>query len=128
MNIYQLLASVVACLLIYLILKGFNERFAVYVSIAGAILILFYVCTKLASVFGFIQHLANSAGIENQYFEAVIKGLAVCYLGEFTVSACKDCGQSGWSDKVELACRCTLLVLAIPLFEDFLQVILGLLE
>lgn len=128
MNIYQLLISVAACLLIFLVLKSVNERFAVFVSIGGAILILFYVVSKLTSVFAFIQHLAESAGIKNQYFETVVKGLAVCYLGEFTVSSCKDCGQSGWGDKVELACRCTLLVLAIPLFEDFLDVIVGLLE
>ena len=128
MSIYQLLASIIACLLLYLLLKTFYERFAVFATVAGAVLILFYVCTKLTSVFTFINHLAESAGINNEYFEVVIKGLAICYLGEFTVSTCKDCGQSGWGDKVELACRCTLLVLAIPLFEDFLDVIVGLLE
>ena len=126
MNIYQFLACVVACLVLYLFLKGINERFAVFITVAGAVLILVYVLTKLSSVFSFIQHLANSAGINNSYFEVVIKGLAVCYLGEFTVSSCKSCGQNGWGEKVELACRCTLLVLAIPLFEDFLEIILGL--
>ena len=128
MNIVQLLASVIACLLIFLLLKVFNERFAVFASIGGAILVLFYVCTKLSSVFTFIHHLADSAGINNTYFQAVLKGLTVCYLGEFTVSTCKDCGQGGWGDKVELACRCTLLVLAIPLFEDFLEMLMGLLK
>ena len=128
MNIYQLLAAVIACLLAYLVLKNFNEKFSVFASAAGAVLILYYVCTKLSSVFTFIQHLSESAGINNDYFNVVLKGLAVCYLGEFTVSTCKDCGQSGWGDKVELACRCTLLVLAIPLFEDFLDVVVGLLK
>lgn len=128
MSIYQLLACVIACLVLFLLLKGINERFAVFVTAAGAILIFVYVLTKLSSVFLFIDHLADSAGISNGYFEAVIKGLAVCYLGEFTVSSCKSCGQNGWGDMVELACRCTLLVLAIPLFEDFLEILLGLLE
>lgn len=128
MSIYQLLGGVIAGLILFLLLKTFNERFAVFVAIAGAILILSYVLTKLSSVFTFIEHLAKSAGVNNRYFEAVIKGLAVCYLGEFTVSSCKSCGQNGWGDAVEVACRCTLLVLAIPLFEDFLNVLLGLLE
>ncbi len=128
MTIFQLLAAVIAGLLLYLLLKGFNERFAVFASVAGAIMILFYVSTKLTSVFTFVEHLAEHAGVHNDYFKVVLKGLTVCYLGEFTASACKDCGQSGWCDKVELACRSTLLVLSIPLFEDFLHVILGLLE
>ncbi len=128
MSIYQLLAAVVGCLLVSIVLKVFNERFLVFVSVAGAVLILFFICTKLTSVFTFVHHLADSAGVKNTYFEVVIKGLTICYLGEFTVSACKDCGQNGWSDKVELACRCSLLVLAIPLFEDFLDVVMGLLK
>ena len=128
MSIFQLFAAVIAGLLLYLLLKGFNERFAIFASVAGAIMIIFYVSAKLTSVFTFVQHLAEQAGVHNDYFKVVLKGLAVCYLGEFTSSACKDCGQGGWSDKVELACRSTLLVLSIPLFEDFLQVIVGLLE
>ena len=128
MSIYQLLAVISACLLLYLLLKSFNERFAVFASVAGAVLILLFICTKLTSVFTFVHHLAESSGINNGYFNVILKGITVCYLGEFTVGACKDCGQSGWSDKVELACRCTLLVLAIPLFEDFLGVLVGLLE
>ncbi len=128
MNIYQLLIAILACLMSYLLLRGINERFAVFASLAGALFILFYVCTRLTSIFTFITHLSESAGVNNEYFEVVLKGLAICYLGEFTVSACKDCGQSGWGDKVEIACRCSLLILAIPLFEDFLAVITGLLE
>ena len=128
MNIYQLLGMVIACLIIYLLLKNLNERFAIFVTVAGCIVVLVFVLTKLSSVFVFIRHLAANAGIQNDYFEAVIKGLAICYLGEFTVNFCKSCGQTGWGEAVELACRCTLLVLAIPLFEDFLEIIVGLLE
>lgn len=128
MSIYQLLGGVIAGLILFLLLRTVNERFGVFVVMAGAIMILIYVLTKLSSVFSFINHLAESAGVDNRYFEAVIKGLAVCYLGEFTISSCKSCGQNGWGDAVEVACRCTLLVLAIPLFEDFLDILLGLLE
>ncbi len=128
MSIYQLFAAVGAILAIYLILKSFNERFAVYVSLAGAVVLMLYICMKLSAVFSFVRHLAESISISNEYFGVILKGLAICYLGEFTVSTCKDCGQGGWGDKVELACRCTLLVLAIPLFEDFLDIIVRMLE
>ncbi len=128
MSIYQLLGGVIAGLILFLLLRTVNERFGVFVVMAGVVMILVYVLTKLSSVVSFIDHLAESAGVNNRYFEAVIKGLAVCYLGEFTISSCKSCGQNGWGDAVEVACRCTLLVLAIPLFEDFLNILLGLLE
>ncbi len=128
MTIYQLLGCVILCLIVFLILRNINERFSVFVTIAGTLVVLAFVITKLSSVFGFIQHLADCAGVSNDYFKVVLKGLAVCYLGEFTISACKSCAQNAWADAVELACRCTLLVLAIPLFEDFLEVIMRLLK
>ena len=128
MNIYRLLGIVVICLVIFLLLRVLNERFAVLITIGGAVILLFYICTQLSAVFDFVHHLSEGAGIKNEYFVVILKGLAICYLGEFTVSACKDFGQNGWGEKVELACRCTLLVLAIPLFEDFIAMIAGLIE
>ncbi len=128
MTIYQLLMTVVGGLLLYIIVRNINERYSVFISLSGAVILLYFVCTELSSVFSFIDRLGARVHIDNKYFSAVLKGLAVCYLGEFAVSICKDCGQAGWGDKVELACRCTLLVLAIPLFEDFLEVITRLME
>ena len=128
MTVFQLMAAVIVCLISGLLLKSFNERFAVYISLAGIVIVLGFVLIKLSSVFAFIYQLAEDAGIKSDYFQVVIKGLAVCYLGEFTTSACKSGGQNGLGDAVELACRCTLLVLAIPLFEDFLAIIVGMLE
>ena len=55
MSIYQLLAVIIASLLLFLVIKGVNERFAVYVTLAGAIAILFYVITQLSSVFELSQ-------------------------------------------------------------------------
>lgn len=128
MTIFQILTLIAVALVVLLTVKSINDRFAVYISIAVALLVLFFVCSRLSLIFGFVDQLADRAGIRNQYFEVIIKGLSICYLGEFTISSCKDCGQSGWVDKVDLACRCALLVLAIPLFEDLLDVLTGLLE
>ena len=114
--------------MLYLIVKNINERYAVFVSLGGAIIILLFACTELSSVFTFIDRLGTRLDVKNEYFSVVLKALAICYLGEFTVGICRDSGQAGWGDKVELACRCTLLVLAIPLFEDFLDVITRLME
>jgi len=128
MSIFSLLSIVVACILLFLLVKSFHDRFTGFVSIAVAIFLLFFISTKLSSVFTFVQHLAQTVGVNNKYFKIVLKGISVCYLCEFTVSACKDCGQSGWGDKVELACRCAILVMTIPMFEDFLDVLTGFLK
>lgn len=128
MNFFQFLSSVVGCLLLFLAVKSFNERFSFLISVSFGLMMLLFICFKITPIFEFLQELASTAGIQNKYFAIILKCLSVCYLGEFVVGICKDCGQSGWGDKVELACRCTLLVTAIPLFEEFLDVIKGMLK
>ena len=128
MTIYHLFVTVIGALLLFLIVRNVNEKYSVFITVSGAIALLLFICTELFSVFSFIKELGNQVHINNKYFSVVLKGLTVCYLGEFTASICKDCGQTGWGDKVEVACRCTLLVIAIPLFKDFLDVITRLME
>ena len=128
MTFYQLIIFVVVGLIFFLLLKNVNERYAVFLSFAGGIALLLFIAGELGAVVEFINKLGNKLGEGNKYFPIILKGLFVCYLGEFTISVCKDCGQMGWADKVEMACRCTLLVLAIPLFEDFLNVIVRLMQ
>ena len=128
MDIAKLLISAAGLAVLYLAVRSINERFAVLVSLAVGILILFAIIVALKPIFVFVQELASGTGIDNRYFKTVIKCLAMCYLCEFSAGICRDIGQGGWGEKLELACRCSLLVLAIPLFEEFLDVVVNLLE
>ncbi len=128
MSIYQLCAGVVGALLIYLFLKNTQERFATLLFIAGSILILLFLLPKIPPLFSFANQLADYAQINQTYFSSVLKSLAICYLGEFTAGICKDFGVAGWGEKIELACRCSLLFIALPLFEDFISMLTEMLK
>jgi stage III sporulation protein AD len=128
MTIYNLLAATAAGLLLFLLIRSINDKFAVFVTVGGSLLILLFICSKLSDMFSFAEELGERIGVDNKYFNVIFKGLSICYISEFTVWFCRDCGQSGWADKIEMACRCALLTLAIPLFEDFLTIVLRLME
>lgn len=128
MTVYHLLFFIVAAAIIYLLIRGFNEKYAVFISLACGIIIIFFICQKLFPIFDFMQRLSVLAKINNQYFDIILKGIAICYLSEFTIGICKDCGLLGWIEKIEIACRCAILVLSIPLLEDFLKIISGLMK
>ncbi len=128
MSIFQLCAGAIGVLLIYLFFKNAQEKFASMLLIAGGILILLFVVQKLPPLLTFADQLAEYAHINETYFSSVLKSLAVCYLGELTAGACKDFGVAGWGEKIELACRCSLLIIALPLFEDFLSLLTEMLK
>ena len=69
MTIYSLLTAIMVCLLLYLIVRSFNERFAVFVTIGGTLMVLFFVCSKLSSVFTFANELSERIGVESKYFK-----------------------------------------------------------
>ena len=120
--------AMVVALILFLILRSVNERYTVFITLGGSLLLLFFICSKLSAIFLYLRELGDRVGVENNYFNIIMKCLGICYVTEFTGGFCKDCGQNGWAEKMELACRCVILVLAIPLFEDFLNVIMKLLE
>lgn len=128
MDITQILAAVAVCLILYLVLKTVHPPFAVYVSVAVGLLLIGFIVHRLSGIFTFAQSLAQKASVDQKYFGVVMKCLGICYLGELTSGSCKECGQNGWADKVELACRCSLIVISIPIFEDFLGLIFDLLQ
>lgn len=128
MTIYRVIAILFIALILWLIMRNINERYTVFITIAFSVLILIYITGELSSIFSFIKKIADNSGLNNKYFKTIIKGLSICYLCEFIAGFCKDCGQNGWADKVELACKCTLLVLAMPLFEDLLKMVIRLME
>ena len=128
MTIYQLLFWIIGAVILHLLIRNFNEKYAVFISLGCGILIIFFICQKLFPIVGFLEKLRDAAKIKNQYFEVILKGIAICYLSEFAMGICKDCGLQGWVDKIELACKCAILVMSVPLLEEFLEVIVGLMK
>ncbi len=123
MNIYQLCAGVVASLLIYLVVKSTQDKFASVILIAGGLLILLFIVEKIPPLIKFAYQLATYAEVNEIYFRTVLKAIAICYLSEITSGICKDFGAVTWADKIVLACRCSMLIVALPLFEEFLALV-----
>ncbi len=128
MTVYQLLGLIVGALILYLFLKQAQERFALLLIAGVGLVILLFVLKQIPALLDFTKELAGYANVNEQAFQSVLKGLAICYLGDMTVGICKDFGVPAWCEKIELACRCSLLLIALPLFRDFLSLLTGMLK
>jgi stage III sporulation protein AD len=60
------------------------------------------------------------------YVSVAVKVIGVAYMAELGASVCTDAGESAIAAKIELAGRVMLLVLAMPVLMDLLNIILGL--
>ncbi len=123
MDIISVVGISICALILIVSIKDTNSQYTVLIAIAASVIILLYVITQLSVVTNFIDDLAVRAGIDNQYFEIILKALGICYLCEFGSSLCRDAGQNSLATKMELACKCSVLVISLPLFSDILELI-----
>jgi stage III sporulation protein AD len=66
---------------------------------------------------GTVRSLFVRSGLPSEYMQIVLKALGICLLTQLASDACRDAGEQGLANKVDLVGKATLLTMAIPLFE-----------
>lgn len=122
----KLLLFSICALILILVLKPFNPTITKIIAAFTAISVLIYASLQLGAVIDFIKKLADNASIDSRYIEIILKCIGICILGDFTTGICKDCGEGVLASGVEFVCKCSILVIALPLYSDIFNLILKL--
>lgn len=110
-----------------LIVKPVRNDFAIFIAIAGGLVITFLVLDYLTDIFDVFKNIISSTGLSSNLYKLLIKIIAIGYLIEFAVSICSDTGNSSLGDKVLLGGKIVIMVMALPIITNILQIIIGLL-
>lgn len=117
------LITCVACL----ILKPIRPDFAILLSIAGGIIIIFYLISYLGSIFDIFGNIFNLSGINSSLYGIIFKIIGIGYLTEFASSICSDTGNSSLGDKLLLGGKIIILVMALPIVTSIIDIVMQLL-
>ena len=104
-----------------------SEKFKGYVTLASSLIffLLFFKTAKpLWELFSSITEKSQSSEI----FQAIFKGLGISLLVSLCASFCRDLGENGVAEKLELCGKAATLSLAIPFLYSLLEMMGGLLE
>ncbi|XOQ47156.1 MAG: Stage III sporulation protein AD [Thermocaproicibacter melissae] len=110
------LAAVVAAML-----RRYHKEYAVLISIAAGVVILFAIFSGVQPAVSQIGKLLSAAGLSASYTVILLKTLGICFLAQFAADACRDAGENALASNVELAGKIAIIILALPLFEDIVQ-------
>lgn len=127
MNIVRLLTIGVLISISALLLER-SKGFSVLSIIAGAVSVLAFGMAHLQSVMDFLQTLESKTSLSSGYLAIIYKVIGICILGEFSVSVCTDNHHQTLGKALEFTCKCSVLTLALPIFQDVLKVIGDLLQ
>ena len=126
--VIKIMLLIICSLMLVTILKSVKSGVSVFLLIFVTAAVFVFVCTQLGSVIDFINTLASKAGIDEQYIGIILKCIGVCFLGDFAAGICRDCCENTLANNSEIVCKCSIIVIALPMYIDIFNLILKLWE
>lgn len=91
----------------------------------GAVMLVLIV-PDIARVVSALVHISELAHIPAQYLALLLKVVGISYLTVFVAQLAVDSGETGTGQRIELAGKIAILILAIPLIASITETVLKL--
>lgn len=126
MNIIGIAGLALVTAVIAVLLRRYNQEYAVVVSITAGVVILVQILANIMPAIRQINDLLSAAQLSGEYALILFKTLGICFLAQFAADSCRDAGESALASKVEMAGKLCIVLLALPLFEKIASTALAL--
>ncbi|AUJ26299.1 stage III sporulation protein AD [Virgibacillus dokdonensis] len=124
MDILQIVTLGLVASLLYIILKNVNQTFAFFVVLLTGVVIFLSIIQQINHIFQLIQALGAKAQVDGMYLETILKIIGIAYIAELGANITKDAGLTSVANKIELAGKLFILLLAIPIITAVIEAIL----
>jgi len=108
--------------------KKYSPEYAFQVSLVTGLVILVLILDYLIYAVDFVKKLVAKYNVPFEYLTIVLKVIGIAYLSEFAVNLLKDVGENSIAAKVEIAAKIIIVVISLPLFSTFFDMIFGLMN
>ena len=126
MDILKIVGTGLLTTFAVLVLKPSKPEIAAIVGIAGGLVVLLMFVDSLSFVITNLTAIVHKTGIHSEVFGAILKIIGIGYLTEFASSICIDAGNQSMSQKILLAGKVIILVLALPIVNNLIEIVANL--
>lgn len=126
MDIVKVVAVGLITVIASIIVKQVKPEIAVLINIAGSIVIIVMVIQLLQNVFGNFMNIFDKTGVSNSLFVPILKIIGIGYLCEFGANLCVDGGCNSIADKILFCGKISILIIALPVINSVIDVVLEL--
>ncbi|MBQ8790913.1 MAG: stage III sporulation protein AC/AD protein family [Ruminiclostridium sp.] len=126
MNIIAFIGAGVIGAVLSVVLKQYRPEFSVYISLATGMIMLGALVVLISPVIESALQLSEFSENGFKYSELLLKCLAICYITQLASESCRDAGEGSIAAKIDLAGKCAILLLSMPLFNELVDIIKGL--
>ena len=122
----QLVGIAMVSTILCIVIKKDRPEMANFVALTAGIIILLSVVMKLSFIVDGIQSLADKVNIPSMYISLIIKLIGICYIIEFAISLCNDCGEKSISSKLEFGGKIIIMTMSFPILLSIVDTIISL--
>lgn len=123
-NIFAVVIFVICSALLIIVLKGQNEGFAFAASIVAVFGLLLLILPSLSALLTSVK--AITEVVSQGPFDVVVKAIGISVLSQITGDMCKDAGQTALRSLILLCGKVSIVMVALPLFQDLLLQVINL--
>ena len=127
MDIIKIIGIGLISLIIIIIVKQYRPEFVIYVSIVAGAIILMLIMDKVSSIINLLTALSNKTVVNNEFLTLLIKITGIAFLTEFSVSLCKDSGETAIANKIDIGGKVIIISMSIPIIASLLETIIKIL-
>ncbi len=102
-----------------------SHEYALYIKITTAVIVLPFMFIYISPLIESIRSIFERSQADTDYLKILFKATGICYISQFASDICKDSGENLLASQAELAGRVGLMVSAIPLFEQAVEIIIS---
>lgn len=125
MDVTKILAVCFVAAVLIVLLRQYKSEYGILISAAAGIAVLLILFDSILPAVGRMQELIEKSGASAGYFKTALKALGIAYITGFVADTCRDFGQSSLAAKAELAGKCAIFLLSVPLLCAVLNTALG---
>ena len=126
-ELFKILGVCLVTAAVVTVLKGKGES-GFFVTVAAGVVIAILLFKNVAAPIKMLGTLLQENGVETEYFTVAAKAVGIGYVTSFISDICRDAGQTALASKAELAGKCAVFLLALPLMISVFKTAIGFLQ
>jgi len=127
LEIMQVVALGLIVAVFAVLLRQERPEMALILVLGFGVIVFLFVLGKLGAIINVFQDVTRRAQVDELYLATLLKILGIAYIAEFGAQVCRDSGEGTVANKIELAGKVLIMILALPIFAAILEAIMRLL-
>ena len=107
------------------VLRTQRPELAVCLSLLAGVLVMGMLLRQVSPLVAALRRMTALGRVGENHLGVVLRGAGICLVTQLAADTCRDAGDSALAGKAELTGRLLLLLLAVPLYEEILSLVVG---